>query len=594
MPWSEVGASAGAEISSPQGSAGDLEEEHHGSKRVCLRVQHQDLTVEHKAASLESPSEVQHTTVGAPAAILESTGATQGAFVATVGSEGITMDKNVSSGVNYATLESSVRLKSMDATLASKLQFSDATLSHDATSQPNDATLGSNGDFLQSIHSSLGSNKVFFDSNDTSVESSARLPSSDATLESNQTLLSNDAKMGSNKATLGANDALLQSIDATLGSNKVFFESNAATLESSNARVKCADAPEEVKGNSIEVSVIIPVYNGAGWLEECLQGVADQDFQGSLEISVFDDASMDNSRAIAESWREKLRMRGVSMVISGHNMGTPRGVGFAKNKAVAQSSGRYLCFQDADDVMMPQRVRLQYEAAVLNPNCIVGCKVRRIPEGSTERYTRWINTLSPEQLLTQVCTSHGPTVVMPTWFCSHHWFQKVGPFDEGGKGVPEDLLWFYQSLRLGGGAIRVDECLLIYRYHEHAATHSVLEETIWKLRVDFLEERVLGRWSSFTIWNAGKQGRKLYRSLTAINQKKVKGFCDVDENKIKKGFYTYEESKERPKPRVPVLHYRDSSPPFIVCVKLDMTGGVLEDTLLSLGLKEGVDFYHFN
>ncbi|XP_046693940.1 UDP-GlcNAc:betaGal beta-1,3-N-acetylglucosaminyltransferase-like protein 1 isoform X2 [Silurus meridionalis] len=543
MPWSEVGASAGAEISSPQGSAGDLEEEHHGSKRVCLRVQHQDLTVEHKAASLESPSEVQHTTVGAPAAILESTGATQGAFVATVGSEGITMDKNVSSGVNYATLESSVRLKSMDATLASKLQFSDATLSHDATSQPNDATLGSNGDFLQSIHSSLGSNKVFFDSNDTSVESSARLPSSDATLESNQTLLSNDAKMGSNKATLGANDALLQSIDATLGSNKVFFESNAATLESSNARVKCADAPEEVKGNSIEVSVIIPVYNGAGWLEECLQGVADQDFQGSLEISVFDDASMDNSRAIAESWRERLRMRGVSMVISGHNMGTPRGVGFAKNKAVAQSSGRYLCFQDADDVMMPQRVRLQYEAAVLNPNCIVGCKVRRIPEGSTERYTRWINTLSPEQLLTQVCTSHGPTVVMPTWFCSHHWFQKVGPFDEGGKGVPEDLLWFYQSLRLGGGAIRVDECLLIYRYHEHAATHSVLEETIWKLRVDFLEERVLGRWSSFTIWNAGKQGRKLYRSLTAINQKKVKGFCDVDENKIKKGFYTYEESK---------------------------------------------------
>lgn len=43
------------------------------------------------------------------------------------------------------------------------------------------------------------------------------------------------------------------------------------------------------------------------------------------------------------------------------------------------------------------------------------------------------------------------------------------------QGVPEDLLWFYQSLRRGGGVIRVDECILIYRYHEHAATHSVLE-----------------------------------------------------------------------------------------------------------------------
>ncbi|KAM9455179.1 queuosine-tRNA galactosyltransferase isoform 2-T2 [Clarias gariepinus] len=383
----------------------------------------------------------------------------------------------------------------------------------------------------------------------------------------------------------------------TVESEGITMEGPSTTVESegcSSHTVKSTGASDAVKDSNIQVSVIIPVYNGANWLDECLQAVLEQDFQGTLEISVFDDASTDNSREIAESWRERLRMRGVTMVISGHNTDRPRGVGFAKNKAVAQSAGQYLCFQDADDIMMSQRVRLQYEAAVLNPSTIVGCRVRRIPEGSTERYTRWINTLSPEQLLTQVYTSHGPTVVMPTWFCSRHWFQKVGPFDEGGKGVPEDLLWFYQSLRRGGAVIRVDECLLIYRYHEHAATHSVLEETIWNLRVAFLEERVLGQWDSFTIWNAGKQGRKLYRSLTSTNQKKVKAFCDVDENKIKKGFYTYEESKDRPKPRIPVLHYRDASPPFILCVKLDMSGGVFEETLLSLSLTEGLHYYHFN
>lgn len=36
-------------------------------------------------------------------------------------------------------------------------------------------------------------------------------------------------------------------------------------------------------------------------------------------------------------------------------------------------------------------------------------------------------------LVSQVYTSHGPTVVMPTWFSSRNWFLKVGPFDEGGK-----------------------------------------------------------------------------------------------------------------------------------------------------------------
>lgn len=43
------------------------------------------------------------------------------------------------------------------------------------------------------------------------------------------------------------------------------------------------------------------------------------------------------------------------------------------------------------------------------------------------------------------------------------------------QGVPEDLLFFYRSIRQGGGAFRVDRCLLVYRYHEKAATHSVSE-----------------------------------------------------------------------------------------------------------------------
>ncbi|KAJ8362969.1 hypothetical protein SKAU_G00118000 [Synaphobranchus kaupii] len=344
----------------------------------------------------------------------------------------------------------------------------------------------------------------------------------------------------------------------------------------------------------IDVSVILPTFNASRWLDACLQAVLEQDFQGSMELSVFDDASTDDSRSVIGRWTERLQERGIATVISGHHSEQPKGAGYAKNQAVIQSRGRFLCFQDADDVMMPQRVRLQFEASLQNPDCIVGCRVCREPEGSTERYTRWINTLSPEQLLTQVYTSHGPTVIMPTWFFSRSWFHNVGFFNEGGKGIPEDLLFFYQSLRLGGGAARLDECLLVYRYHDLAASHLVLEETMWNLRVEFLQERVLSQWDSFTIWNAGKQGRKLYRSLSPANRKKVMVFCDVDENKIKKGFYTYEESEERPKPTVPVQHFRDACPPFIVCVKLDMTGGGLEENLLSLKLKEGLDYYHFN
>ncbi|XP_039082365.1 UDP-GlcNAc:betaGal beta-1,3-N-acetylglucosaminyltransferase-like protein 1 isoform X3 [Hyaena hyaena] len=310
------------------------------------------------------------------------------------------------------------------------------------------------------------------------------------------------------------------------------------------------------------VSIILPVYNAEPWLDECLKSVLQQDFEGSMELSVFNDASKDKSMTIIEKWKVKLEDSGIFVVIGGHDSPSPRGVGYSKNQAIAQSSGSYLCFLDSDDVMMPQRVRLQLEAAAQHPTSIIGCQVRRDPPNSTERYTRWINQLAPDQLLTQ--------------------------------GVPEDLLFFYDHLRKGGGVVRVDQCLLLYRYLPSAATHSVLESTIWTHRVHFLEERALPRWAAFTIWNAGRQGRRLYRSLTARAQRKVVAFCDVDENKIRKGFYCHEDSQERPKPRIPILHFRAARPPFVICVKLDLTGGAFEDNLRSLHLQEGQDFLHFS
>ncbi|XP_036919578.1 UDP-GlcNAc:betaGal beta-1,3-N-acetylglucosaminyltransferase-like protein 1 isoform X6 [Sturnira hondurensis] len=182
-----------------------------------------------------------------------------------------------------------------------------------------------------------------------------------------------------------------------------------------------------------QVSVILPVHDAEPWLDECLRSVLQQDFEGPMELSVFNDASKDKSMAIVEKWKVTLEGSGIRVVIGGHDSPSPRGVGYSKNQAIAQSSGSYLCFLDADDVMMPPRVRLQLEAAVQHPASIVGCQVRREPPNSTERYTRWINQLTSDQLLTQVFTSNGPTVIMPSWFCSRAWFSHVGPFDEGGQ-----------------------------------------------------------------------------------------------------------------------------------------------------------------
>lgn len=64
---------------------------------------------------------------------------------------------------------------------------------------------------------------------------------------------------------------------------------------------------------------------------------------------------------------------------------------------------------------------------------------------------------------------------MPTWFCHRSVFDKVGGFSEDGKGTPEDLIFFYRHLDLGGKLFRVDEPLVIYTYHITATTFSINE-----------------------------------------------------------------------------------------------------------------------
>lgn len=345
-----------------------------------------------------------------------------------------------------------------------------------------------------------------------------------------------------------------------------------------------------------DVSIIIPVFNGERWIHDCLSSVVAQEFAGTLEVSVYNDSSTDGTAALLQEWKSKLESRGFSVRISSGDPGCqPKGVGAAKNSAVRHSTGRYLCFQDIDDVMHHTRVQQQFDEATRQPpNTIVGSQFHRSPEGSTERYTVWANTLHPKKLTVQVYTSHGPTVIMPTWFCSRAVFDSVGGFDESGKGTPEDLIFFYKHLDLGGNVVRVEKDLLTYRYHLQQSTFTIAESTIWDLRLARLKQNVLNQWSSFTIWNAGKQGRRLYRSLDIENRRKVVAFCDVDEKKISRGVYIHEESEEVPKPRVPIIHFKDAVPPMVICVKLDLTSGSFEANLSSLNLVEGIDYIHFS
>jgi hypothetical protein len=75
-------------------------------------------------------------------------------------------------------------------------------------------------------------------------------------------------------------------------------------------------------------------------------------------------------------------------------------------------------------------------------------------------------------------TSYHLSITIKIVFAILFLLNRVGGFDEKGKGTPEDLIFFYRHLDLKGRIYRVDEVLLVYRYHPDQATFSIDESVL--------------------------------------------------------------------------------------------------------------------
>lgn len=90
-----------------------------------------------------------------------------------------------------------------------------------------------------------------------------------------------------------------------------------------------------------DVSVVIPVYNSAPWLEQCLVSVLTQP-KVTLEVICIDDGSDDGSSAIlARFARHDARVNVIAQSNSGQSV--------ARNRGLAHADGRYLVYLDSDD-----------------------------------------------------------------------------------------------------------------------------------------------------------------------------------------------------------------------------------------------------
>lgn len=89
------------------------------------------------------------------------------------------------------------------------------------------------------------------------------------------------------------------------------------------------------------ISVIVPVYNSASFLDKCIQSILNQSFQ-DFELLLINDGSKDNSGAICDRYAQKDKRVKVF-----HQANA--GVSSARNLGISKAKGEYISFIDADD-----------------------------------------------------------------------------------------------------------------------------------------------------------------------------------------------------------------------------------------------------
>lgn len=97
----------------------------------------------------------------------------------------------------------------------------------------------------------------------------------------------------------------------------------------------------------LKVSIIIPVYNVASYIEDCLNSVLNQTYP-NIECIIVDDCGQDDSMCIVKSILTAKSPR-IEIRIVTHEVN--KGLSEARNSGIREATGDYLYFLDSDDYM---------------------------------------------------------------------------------------------------------------------------------------------------------------------------------------------------------------------------------------------------
>jgi glycosyltransferase involved in cell wall biosynthesis len=299
-----------------------------------------------------------------------------------------------------------------------------------------------------------------------------------------------------------------------------------------------------------EISVIMPVYNGATFLDDAIKSILGQTFR-DFEFIIINDGSTDNTEEIIRSYNDPR----IVYVKNATNLRLIKTL----NLAVKLAKGKYIARMDADDISLPNRLEMQKQIFSTQAAVdIVNINSYYLQEdGVYFREQKSAITLGPEAIkhlsVFQNFISH-PGVMLKSDLLKHYQY-----CDEESKEHIEDFDLWNRMLKDGHVCYTIDECLLYYRDNNTSINHTqkdrqlsrmlAISQDLLKAQFDFeIEPETL----KFIL---GETRPADYTTLSKVDSQIEQYFSLITTNQSVSA-YAYKEMKVWKKQKIVVLSLR--------------------------------------
>ncbi|NCP65369.1 MAG: glycosyltransferase family 2 protein [Paraglaciecola sp.] len=201
-----------------------------------------------------------------------------------------------------------------------------------------------------------------------------------------------------------------------------------------------------------QISVIMPVHNGAAFIDQAIQSIAQQSHRDFC-FTILDDGSSDQTPERLRYWQQQDPR---IMLLRSEK----QGIAASLNQLIMANDSEYIVRMDADDCALPQRLAAQLSIMRDDPSCgILGAKVRLFGEQQgVWHYRQTSEQTKALALIGNTCLCH------PSWMMRRSAIQDLNY----SSLYPhmEDMYFLAQYMAQANSKLfAADEVLLEYRVH---------------------------------------------------------------------------------------------------------------------------------